>query len=304
MKSDFSSTNSSRIKWLDLLNPSKNDIREIVKKYRFPVSIAEEVLFPTETESLRVYKDRDLVFCILHFPFVIENTKVINVEIDFIVTRDYLITIHYLPVETMMRVEKILEAKKFTKQELIPEAQDDNFYVFLFLLQELYKDVSDQIEALKLDIENLEDKQGHKGSIIKVEEFVDLANVLIKIKGIIENHYEALRSLQNACAHNQRQKAYVEEIFNSYRSLEARILNLLQSVRSIQELNSVKVNLRQSEAVKIANVTAAVVIPITFLLLIFDINISGGLSVTLYAIAFALALTLFIYYMFKKNNLL
>jgi len=83
------------VDWIDLENPTPDEVREVVDKYNIDPIVGNELLSPT----LRPHVDRysDYIYMILHFPVAYDTDgksheiKEIE-EVDFIIGKDFIIT--------------------------------------------------------------------------------------------------------------------------------------------------------------------------------------------------------------------
>ncbi|OGN00005.1 MAG: hypothetical protein A3B91_03330 [Candidatus Yanofskybacteria bacterium RIFCSPHIGHO2_02_FULL_41_29] len=81
------------VRWIDILKPADRDIK-FLETFNFHHLILEEIRTPTYHPILESYKD--YLFLILHFPnFYRRTNQIQSVEIDFLITKDALITVRY-----------------------------------------------------------------------------------------------------------------------------------------------------------------------------------------------------------------
>lgn len=90
--------NKQGITWLDFERPSKADIEAIKKIHDFHPIILDELLhFSTRS---RVEHYDDYLYLVYHFPIYDAKSRTSRrAEIDFLITKDTVITIHYEPLE-------------------------------------------------------------------------------------------------------------------------------------------------------------------------------------------------------------
>ena len=82
--------------WIDLESPSLEEIRSIAKDFNIDPVVSNELLTPT----LRPHTERYInhLYLVLHFPSLQKSqTSSIHTEqeVDFIIGRDFLITVRY-----------------------------------------------------------------------------------------------------------------------------------------------------------------------------------------------------------------
>lgn len=80
--------------WIDILNPTDKDMEFLQNNFKFHHLILEEIKTPTYHPLIESYET--YLFLILHFPnFYKKTNKIQAVEIDFLITKDALITVRY-----------------------------------------------------------------------------------------------------------------------------------------------------------------------------------------------------------------
>src|SRR3989338_9370933 len=82
------------IRWLDIVRPNDRDIEFLKENFGFHPLILEEIKSPTYHPVIESYET--YLFLILHFPnFYRRTSRIQAVEIDFLITKDTLITVRY-----------------------------------------------------------------------------------------------------------------------------------------------------------------------------------------------------------------
>lgn len=90
--------NKQNITWLDFERPSKADIEAIKKIHDFHPIILDELLHFSTRERVEYYDD--YLYLVYHFPiYDVKSRTSRRAEIDFLITKDTVITIHYEPLE-------------------------------------------------------------------------------------------------------------------------------------------------------------------------------------------------------------
>ena len=94
--------------WIDLENPTSEEVREIMQEYDLHPTVAQEILLPTANPRVEIYSN--FIFIILHFP-AIKHTHSgdSNQEVDFIIGKNFLITIRYDSIDSVAKFSKIFE---------------------------------------------------------------------------------------------------------------------------------------------------------------------------------------------------
>ena len=89
----FETIKGDDFSWIDLVNPTRNDVEVLAKKYNFNALNIEDCLAKFELPKLDSYDDH--VFIILHFPPLASRSLMPKVsQLAIFIGRDFLVTIH------------------------------------------------------------------------------------------------------------------------------------------------------------------------------------------------------------------
>jgi magnesium transporter len=89
---------NKNVQWIDIERPTEEDLALLTKKFGLHPVIAEEVKGPSARAFVENYKD--YLYFIYYFPIYDEKDAAsVRTEIDFIVSRDTVVTVHYEPLK-------------------------------------------------------------------------------------------------------------------------------------------------------------------------------------------------------------
>ena len=89
-----------KVAWLDVVKPTKTDIETIKRLHQFHPIILDELLEPSARS--RVEPHDSYIFLVYHLPMFDHELKTSRRgEVDFLITRDKVITVHYEPLEPL-----------------------------------------------------------------------------------------------------------------------------------------------------------------------------------------------------------
>ena len=131
-----------KVTWVDLENPTTDEVRKISEQYNIDPVVANELLSP----SLRSKADcsSNYIYLILHFPSIVSTNKnqfgsATSVEeIDFIIGHDFIITTRYSAMDALLEFSKVFEVQSILDRKDMGEHAG---YVFFFMIQYLYKSI-------------------------------------------------------------------------------------------------------------------------------------------------------------------
>jgi len=142
-----------------LVNPSKEEVEKLVKKYDFHEIIEEDLVDLNTQDKLDVYDD--YVFLVLHFPkYDLVTQKYLLNEFDFILGKDFIITVSRLPSTHIYRIrqeyQKELQNTEDTEEER--EFKITPYYILYKILDAMYEKTVNLLVKFSKDIYFIEEE--------------------------------------------------------------------------------------------------------------------------------------------------
>lgn len=269
----------SRIKyqdflWINIYKPSRKDIQYLEENFHFHPLVLKELRKP----SARAHVDHfeDYLYFVYHIPIYDPSLKSsIPKEIDFIVTKNCLITATYEEIdifkEFFKKCQKDEEARAFYLKsgpggvivEIIKIA-------ILFALRELTH-IAEKIHKVEREVfsENLSEEE-------KVKEISFIKRDILNFQLITRPHQKLLHSLflEGSKFFGRKYRIY----FSAIESEEMKVIDTLQNFRdiieSLETTNANLIDVKINRIMKVITVLAFITFPLTFLSSLFGMNAS------------------------------
>lgn len=136
--------------WVDLGSPRKEEIDSILEEFNLPSDLSE--MMYTNDKSAKTDVSTFYTYSVLHFPQIVDSRgNVKNQEVNFIIGKNFLITIHYEINNVLNKFAKKFEAEELLKDGIILENSASLFY---YLIQILNEDTQIQLSNLYTAISN------------------------------------------------------------------------------------------------------------------------------------------------------
>lgn len=255
--------------WVDLESPTTDDVREIVAEFDIAPHIAEELLLPSGKPRAEVY-DRYL-YVILHFPALRHSHSMREQEVDFVVGRDFVITAHTETIDPLHKFSKIFEVNSILERN---EIGDHAGFLFFFMLKKLYRAVEHELEYIRRDQSEIEERvfSGHEASMVAA--ISESARDLLNLRQTIEPHHEVLHELESEGSRlfGDDFLPYLRALSNEYYRVHTRILREIESLHELRETNNSLLTTKQNETMKIFTILAFFTFPLSLIATILNIN--------------------------------
>ena len=251
-------------------SPTHEEIVTIAEEFDLHPVISNELLNPSERAKVDVYSNA--IYLILHFPIRNKKTEHIEeVEVDFVLTENNLITTHYELVDPLHEFAKVFEAGSY-----LNNGKNDSHagFLFFFAIRELYKNALFVLESLGHDIRDIEKHIFTGNEAEMVEKISKVNRALIDIKQSMRYHKETLKSFSRACTQmfGQDFAYYLSAIEGEYERIEQQAEENRQMIRDLRETNDSLLSAKTTATIKRLTAVNVVVLPVMLIVFIFGMN--------------------------------
>ncbi len=254
------------IPWIDLENPTTEEIHTIINEFDINESCAIELLRP----SLRAKAVRydDYLFFVLHFPDHPAHKTGGAIEIDFIVHKKFIITNRYLPIDTLLSFEK-----KHTASNKSPMADIHGGNIFGLMIDDLYDGLIDELSLIKKDITDVENRifGENDSSISKI--LITLHRKLLDCKSALRFHHEILTSFEHEAIalFGDEFESVVQSIMHRYYHLTTIMDSSREMTQELRQTYDSLLTNRTNEIMRTLTLMSFVTFPLSLIaIILFD----------------------------------
>jgi magnesium transporter len=261
------------VTWVDLESPTKEEIREVIEEYRVHPLIAEELLIPTLRPKVDLYDDS--IYLILHFPSVTHShSKHRSNEIDFVIGKNYLVTVHYESIDSIHEFSKIFEVNSILDKS---NMGDHSGYLLFYLLRELYKNCMEQLFDIDRNLKNVEERIFHGEERDMVRTISHVNRKLLAFKQAIQYHKGVLESFETAGRHffGEKFSYHLRSMLSEYYKVASTLEGHRDTVNELRDTNDSLLSSKTNEIMKTLTVMAFIILPMTFVGQIFGVSFQG-----------------------------
>lgn len=259
-----------KLVWVDLVSPTKDEIKTVMQQCGIHPRVAEELLSPTALPRLDVYDN--YLYVILHFPTItFTGSNRSNQEVDFVIGKNVLVTVRYDSIDTLEQFSQELEMDAVLDPSI---ASKHGGFMFYYMLRKLYRSLANELEYLEGRLEKIEEYI-FKGEERQMVEAISRVNRnLLDIKQAIEHHEEVLRELREA-----GKKLFgtpftnrLDDIYHEYRRTTRQISNLRDFLSDLRATNDSLLSTKQNEVMKVLTIMAFITFPLSLVASVFGMN--------------------------------
>lgn len=261
-----------KITWVDLENPTQEEVRNISKRWNLDVLTANELLTPTIRPRVDYHKD--YIYLILHFP-INHHTGFAHPEkieeVDFIIGKDFIITTRYSVVDALLEFSKIFEVQSILDKSNMSKHAG---YVFYYMIQNLYKSLSNKLDHVRDILTDAENKifKGQERQMVR--ELSDINRILLNYKESTNLHQEILESFEIAGnkLFGKEFEYHSRSIIGEYYKVRSAMDSAKEYLNELKDTNNSLLSTKQNEVMKILTITTFIVLPLSLLAGIFGMN--------------------------------
>lgn len=257
-----------KITWLDVVNPTSDEIREIAK---------EASIKPEFTQDLTVMVPHSETFyskgtlkITLDFPIVKRTDIKHPHEIKFIVTKTHLVTIRFEDIEAIHRFSKEFEVVCMLKNGNAPTPP----VLLVTLLNYLYDAMYSKLDFLESKMKDIEEEIFNEHEREMVFEISSVSRRLIAFKQTISSHENALTRLRTGLsfAFGKKYELSVDGLEHHYRNVNRHVHALANTLDDLRDTNMALLSTKQNETMKMFTILAFITFPLTLFSSMFGMN--------------------------------
>lgn len=256
------------LKWIDIVKPGDQEANFLERQFGFHHLIVEEIKTPTYHPLIESYDQ--YLFLILHFPnFNPESQQIQNIEVDFLIAKDALITIRYQDFRDFDEAFYVVN-------------QNPNFYLnkttghlLHFITKRLFNKTFPELDRMKESIDRIED-----GIFERFDE--DIIEEIARVKHEILDFIKALKPQKSVWEQSseifldfwgERIRPYISDLIADYN----RILHFAETHKEIADslhlTSSSLLDNRRNYVIKILTIFTAILLPLSLFASIYGMNI-------------------------------
>ena len=259
------------IPYLDVYNPTSDEVKEIMRDYHLDPGVAEEILSPSLKPRVERYSD--YFYMILHFPAFkqshADNSH--SQEIDFIISKKFFITVRYDVNESIERFVKKIDVDSITSKV---EIGHPSLFLFFNLTERLYNASMFELQSAETDLKEIEDKVfagQEKDMVFALSRF---GRNMLEFRQTITSHKDVLKSLEKSwrSVFGDIYTHHIDRMMASYFKVKNTHNMVKDTMQEVRLTNDSLLTTKQNETMKVFTILAFVTFPLTLVAGLFGMN--------------------------------
>ena len=294
------------ITWIQVNNPTPEEIEEISEEFLLNYSVREEISGTSLSSKFDIDHNNDSALIILHFPTLSGAVKGgRKEEIDFIISKRWLITITYDDALKLFDTEEV--TTKVYSEHKMEEVTAS--HIALKIIRRKYKMCNKDLDAIEKKLVQVENQifNGNEGAM--VGNISEIIHKLMDFDHSISRHHSVMMNYREYC--NINYGDYIDEEFRKrddlYDDIYSRIKSLRDTTDEFKDTNDSLLQHKTADAMKTLTMMSFVIFPLSLIAGVFGMNAKSmpiiGSNYDFYiilGIMLTATLLMFTYFKFKK----
>ncbi len=261
--------------WVDLEQPSEDEIRDVAHEFSIGGRLEAELLSPTPASL--VTSDANAALLVLHFPTSGTGSgETKSQEIDFIVGKNFILTVRYEVIAPLYHLKKLLE----TQQLVTGKTPITTDVLLEILFAHLYTSMRDHTNHIADNLVRVEKEMfdGHERTTVR--SISNISREFLHVEAALATQEESLSHFLDVL----KEYAFFDDSFalraqriKTERANVARIVKTHRAVAGeLRETNVALLEARQNEIMKTLTIITVIMLPLEVIAVTFGIHAQGA----------------------------
>ncbi len=267
---------TSELSWLDITNASEKEIDYLRKKFKFEESDLNDSLAHKHAQRPKVIIRPNYIFMVIIFPLYNRKTREITpAEIDILVTKDHLITIHYNQLKPLIDFFNICAENKNERETYL---NDGSTMLLHEMLDRLYLSLFPMLDHFSLDINTIEKNIFAKRERETVEEILVIKRNIVYFRKIMQSHLwiinKVIEQKLNNLTNGQETKIFYRNLTDYTQEIWNTLSNYQATIDALEDTNNALVTFKLNDIMRTLTIFSVIVFPLTLMAAIFGMNVA------------------------------
>lgn len=264
-----------KLTWIDVQNPTKKDIEFIRKQHHFHPIILDELLHTSARSRVETYEN--YLFLTYHLPIYDRNIKSSRRgEVDFLITKNKVITVHYEDLEPLNNFWRRLNNDKNFKEKALGRTTGHTTYS---LIEEILSFSQRQLRHIEENVTELTAELFQYKEALLLQRISYLKRDILDYSIISEPQKIILESLREVGGRfwGEDMKIYLSDLAGDHLKIKQQLDNFKETVNALEQTNSQLLNAKTNAVMQRFTVLAFLTFPLVLLTSLFNVKIVDNL---------------------------
>ncbi len=285
-------------------SPTNEEVRQIMEEFDIHPIVADELLGPSLRPKIDQYEN--FIYLILHFPAIRHSHQSKSQEVDFIIGKEFLITVRYELLDPLHKFSKVFEVNSILDKSEIGEHAG---FLFFYMIRKIYNSLGHELLIIGDTLKSIEERifAGEERKMVK--ELSIIHRDLLEFHRALRMHRGVLHSFADVSGDffGKPFAHYTENIIGEYLKVEEMLQDQKEVLGDLHSTNNSLLTTKTNEIMKLLTATTFIMLPATFIGQLFGMRTENTPLIghphdfyIVLSIMVLVALTTFIVFKIKK----
>ncbi len=291
------------ITWVDLESPTQDELLHLMSEYSIPDHLLNELI--TETILSKVDEYRDMIYMTLHFPRIHNEKRMPDMEIDFILSHNFLITIHYEFSNAIHDFAKDLEVDVMLSRD---SGVTNAGHLFHALILKCYKQSANKLDDLYQMLEEIKNNVFLGGEDKLVTDISRLNRKMLDFKQALRFHDGIYKSFEKSSTklYGESYLKNIESMRSEYQKISGVLEGHREMLMDLRFTNDSLLSAKTNKTMRILTIMSFTTFPLTLfatmLAMITHVDIINTKEQFLYIVTTIILVGILIILHFRKRK--
>lgn len=254
--------------WIDITNPAPEDVTWLKKHFALHPAVLREYL--KRNKQTKIEKYQDYIFIILYFPiFDRAERKTHPAEIDFIITKNTVISSHYEEIPPFQNIIQQVQMSDALKRRIFRS----NANLFFSLINNLLDACQPMLDHIQENIKKIDDQIFQKKEKELLKEIAIVKRDINNFRLIISPQQTVLKIIASRLPRFFKYfpQVLAKEVIGSYWRVWQRLDIQKEMITAIEETNKSLLSFKINQTFKTGSLISSSLSPLFFLIAIFGL---------------------------------
>lgn len=261
------------VTWIDIESPTKEELIHVMEEFSVPSLVSEETMTSTLHAKVELYDE--LIYMILHFPPSRHGAeKDTEQEIDFIIGKNFLITVHYESIYSIGQFATLFESQNAFEQG---RKVLNGGFLFIEMMKQFYQHSLRKLDDATKTIREIEYYifNGHEDTM--VQKISTTGKKLLDFKQALRFHKDILHSYVGASVKlfGEDYRYYAEVVTSEFNKVNSLLESNRDALTELQRTNDSLLSAKTNDTMRTLTIMTFVLAPLTLIAGVFGMNTGG-----------------------------
>lgn len=251
------------VRWIDINNPTENELEWLKEKYGIHPVIIEELRGPSARARVEAYKN--YLYFIYYFPlYDTADEASVRTEIDFIITKDAVITVHY------GSIREALQDFSIHNMHSSLEVMYDLIQRLMTFQERQLRHIREKVEAIGREIFRDKEKE-------VLERITYLKRDVSEYRIVVRLQDPILASLimKGKVFWGDNAEIYLNDLAGDHLKIASQLEDYRDAISDFEDTNNQLMNLKINSVMKTFTSLSFLTFPFMLLAALFSMNTKG-----------------------------